>query len=216
MKALIRLFLTVAVPILLTLTSIRVIMTPYFLQFEYQRAGFPEDRYGLTTQDRILYGHYAVDYLLNGEPIDYLGNLIFPDSTAQYTLGELRHMEDVKVVTTYAYLIAVVVGILVIVSALFLRNQSAHFWIGLRDGGLLTLGLILVIVVGAVFLWDEFFVLFHSAFFADGTWYFPYDSTLIRLFPEQFWFDAALIIGGMTTAMALILLAISRTQLRSS
>ena len=32
-----------------------------------------------------------------------------------------------------------------------------------------------------------FFSAFHGLFFAEGTWTFPSDSVLIRLFPESFW-----------------------------
>lgn len=51
---------------------------------------------------------------------------------------------------------------------------------------------ILPLFTGAVaFLWfDAFFVAFHSLFFEAGTWVFPADSLLIRLFPEPFWATA--------------------------
>ncbi|NDJ62146.1 MAG: DUF1461 domain-containing protein, partial [Chloroflexi bacterium] len=57
--------------------------------------------------------------------------------------------------------------------------------------------------------WDYFFTLFHNLFFESGTWQFLYSDTLIRLFPEQFWFDAALIIGGFNVIMSLGVLGIT-------
>jgi len=77
---------------------------------------------------------------------------------------------------------------------------------GLLNGSILTLGMIVAIVVAAVVNWDFFFTGFHTLFFEGGTWRFAYSDTLIRLFPEQFWFDAALLIGGMTTLGALAIL----------
>jgi integral membrane protein (TIGR01906 family) len=63
--------------------------------------------------------------------------------------------------------------------------------------------------VSAVVAWDTFFTAFHQLFFAGGTWVFAYSDTLIRLFPEQFWFDAALTVGGLTLLGALALLLLS-------
>ena len=52
-------------------------------------------------------------------------------------------------------------------------------------------------------------------FFEDGTWQFYYTDTLIRLYPEQFWFDASLTVGIMTTLTALIVGVWSWRSLRA-
>jgi integral membrane protein (TIGR01906 family) len=67
-------------------------------------------------------------------------------------------------------------------------------------------GIVVTIVLAAIVNWDFFFTTFHTMLFESGTWRFAYSDTLIRLFPEQFWFDAALLIGGLTTLIALLLL----------
>lgn len=206
---LIRLYLSAAVPVLLVLVSVRLVMTPLFLRIEYHRPGFPEDFYGFTTEDRLEYAPYALSYLLNDADIAYLGNLTFPDGRPLYNDRELKHMEDVKVVTRYAYLLLIGGGgitLLLLVVGLgrvSLRNATRA---GLMQGAILTLALISMIVVLAVAAWDVFFTGFHELFFESGTWLFLYSDTLIRLFPEQFWFDAALTIGGLTTAGALVIL----------
>lgn len=43
---------------------------------------------------------------------------------------------------------------------------------------------------------DAAFTVFHELFFAPGTWQFALGSNLITLFPEPFWFDAALLAGA--------------------
>lgn len=66
-------------------------------------------------------------------------------------------------------------------------------------------------VLGAVvgltdFEW--FFSGFHALFFESGTWTFPYDALLIRLFPEAFWASAAVawglgvVLGGLVLGVA--------------
>lgn len=207
--ALIGLFLTLAVPVLLTLFSVRLVMTPLFIQLEYNRPGFPVDRYGFTLDDRLRLAPYAVNYLLNGEDIDYLGDLTFSDGSPLYTARELHHMADVKIVTQIAYLVLAIITGVTLALVVWMNRDSERRAVlrqGLFNGAALTLGLIVMIVVGAVVAWDVFFTTFHQMFFADGTWVFLYSDTLIRLFPEQFWFDAALFIGALTVIGAVVTL----------
>lgn len=215
---LLRLFLITAFPVLLVLIGVRLVMTPLFLSFEYQRAGFPADFYGFTTEDRLQYAPYALDYLLNGEDIDYLGNLTFPDGTPLYNERELRHMHDVKIVTQAAFGLALILGAAALAATAYLarrRDLRPVLAGSLLAGALLTLGIIAGIVAIAVANWDFFFSRFHQIFFEGDTWTFAYSDTLIRLFPEQFWFDAALAIGLLTVLGSLVALAAAWRWLRS-
>jgi integral membrane protein (TIGR01906 family) len=54
----------------------------------------------------------------------------------------------------------------------------------------------------AVVAWDTAFTLFHELLFPPGTWAFPPDSTMILLYPPQFWFDAAMIAAALVLATA--------------
>jgi len=220
LSRLMALWITLAIPFLLVLGSARLVMTPLFLQFEYTRPGFPDDFYGFTTEDRLLYGPLGVEYMLNGEPISFLGDLrlsgekCWPpadNSCAMFNERELRHMKDVKDVATALF----IGGLVVLISSLF---AAAYLWItrrrralrgALRTGAVLTLALIVGIVIAAIVAWDTFFELFHAIFFEADTWRFYYSDTLIRLYPEQFWFDAALAIGILTSLGALLMLLVT-------
>ncbi len=209
LTAILRTYLTIALPILLVLASVRLVMTPVFLHFEYTRPSFPEDFYGFTTEERLRYAPYAVDYLLNGEDINFLSDLRLPDGSAMYNVRELQHMRDVKVVTQITFVVAFILGIVAITAVYLLGRETttrSQLRVALLNGSILTLGIVAAVVVAAVINWDFFFTGFHTLFFEGGTWRFAYSDTLIRLFPEQFWFDAALLIGGMTTLGALVIL----------
>lgn len=211
---LLRWLITLCLPILLTLISVRLIMSPLFLQVEYTRPGFPEDFYGFTADDRLRYAPYALDYLLNNADISYLGNLRFDDNTSMYTVSELEHMRDVQAVTRAAFTLALIVGLVAIASAFILwRTDNRR---GLRralfNGAVLTLGLIAAIVITAVIGWDMFFTAFHRLFFVGNSWIFDYSDTLIRLFPEQFWFDAALTIGALTVSGTVVIMLLTRPR----
>lgn len=209
MKKLAQRYLTFITAPLIVLFVARLLMTPAWLYFEYTRAGFPADPYGFTTDERMEYGRYAIRYLLNGEDIDYLGALTFPDGDALYTANELAHMRDVKALTQIAFGVAVIAGIVALIALLYLRDEPVRVAAGLRAGALITVGLLIAIALGATFAWDTFFTGFHQFFFQQGNWQFLYSDTLIRLFPEQFWFDSALCIGGLTILSAITLFFIT-------
>lgn len=203
--SLIRWLYTLAVPLLLTLLSARLVMMPAFLHLEYNRPGFPEDTYGFTTEERITYGTEAVNYLLLDSDIAMLADMRFDNGTPMFTSLELRHMIDVKHVTRAAFSLLWIGGFAMIALSIWLvlnRNWRRVLYDGLFRGAVLTLGLISAIVILAIVAWDIFFTAFHQAFFESGTWRFAFSDTLIRLFPQQFWFDAALVVGGLTTISA--------------
>ncbi len=188
-------------PILLVLFAVRLVMTPQFLQFEYQRPGFPEDFYGFSTEDRLHFGPVAVEFLLSSADISLLADLSFPEGGTLYNIRELGHMRDVKTVTQAAYGLGVVGAVVFISCSIYLyRSGRDRLFAAIARGAWVTIGLIVAIVIGAVAAWDAFFTLFHNLFFASGTWQFAYSDTLIRLFPEQFWFDAAIVIGVIVLA----------------
>lgn len=205
--AIARVYLMVIFPVLLVLISARLVMSEVFLQFEYNRPGFPEDYYGMTREQRLHYAPFAVAYLLNGEGIDFLADLKFPDGEPLFNARELRHMQDVKTVTQIAFAVAVVSGLLALASAVYLYSRSrTALRKSLFQGSILTLAIVAAIIIVAILNWNYFFTLFHTLFFESGTWYFLYSDSLIRLFPEQFWFDAALTIGAFTVLGALVTL----------
>jgi len=210
-------YLIVIFPVLAVLLGIRMVMSPLFLQFEYNRPGFPDDFYGFTREDRLDYAPYAVTYLLNDAGIEYLGDLQFPDGTALYNSRELGHMRDVKVVTQAAFTVAWIAGILAVAASIALLRRShsrAAFRMALRNGAFFTLILIFTVIILAVFNWEFFFTTFHQLFFESGTWVFLYSDTLIRLFPEQFWFDAAITIGALAVIFSLLALFTVRMMRR--
>lgn len=187
-------------PPVLVIISVRLVMSEVFLQLEYNRPGFPEDIYGFTTEDRLEYGAYGVNYLLNSEDISYLGDLEI-DGQPAFNARELKHMEDVKVVTQQAFQIGLVLGGLCATSVILLarRFPTRHaLRQALRLGGVFTLSLMGLGLLLVVISWGFFFDTFHEILFEDGTWQFYRSDTLIRLYPEQFWFDAAVTIAVLT------------------
>ncbi len=213
-----RLFLTVAVFFLLIAISARLVMTPPFLRFEYTRPGFPPDAYGFTADDRLRYAPFALDYLIHNADIAFLAGLTGADGLPLFNARELQHMADVQTLTAAVFAAALVAAALVAVISLALwrSGHGAALRRAYRDAGLLTIGLIGLVVLFAITSWDAFFTGFHTALFSEGSWYFAYSDTLIRLFPEQFWFDAAVAVGALAALGALGLLFVTWRAGRSA
>lgn len=206
------------VPIALIGLGLRLLLSPLFLQIEYNMPYFPPDEYGFTKEDRLKWAPYALNYLTNNEDISYLGNLRFDDGTPLYNERELSHMDDVKLVTQGALRVWYVT--LAILLLLGVWAWFGGWWpayrLGLMRGGWLMVGLavtIAVIVVIGILInpnvfWN-FFAGFHSLFFEGDSWLFLYSDTLIRLFPIRFWQDAFLLAavialgGGVALALGL-------------
>ncbi|RPI96895.1 MAG: TIGR01906 family membrane protein [Chloroflexi bacterium] len=210
--ALLRYILAGTLPVFLVLTGVRLVTTEAFLQLEYHRPGFPEDRFGFSQEDRLHYAPYAVEYLRNDAGIAYLGDLAFENGEPLFRARELGHMEDVKVVMRAAMRVHTVLTLVLAAIVLILawrRETRAELRAGLIAGGALTITIIVTLVILIFASWDFFFDGFHGLFFEGDSWQFSTSDTLIRLFPEQFWFDAAMSIGLFTVvgAFAAILIA---------
>jgi len=199
---------TIFVPFLLIMTSLRILLNPFFLDYEYNLPNFPADEFGFTTQDRLDWGKISLDYLTNREGIDFLADLRFDDGQKNYNERELSHMLDVKNLIQKA-LVAwyCAIGILAAIYVWSrLKKWSDVFWRGISRGGLLTVGLIAAVLIGVVLNFNMLFEQFHHLFFTGDTWLFYTNDSLIRLFPEKLWSDAFIFMGVFTLAGAIILL----------
>lgn len=202
-----RILLTAALPVCLVLTNVRLMLTPFYTNWEYNLSDFPPDLYGFTKEDRLKYSAIALDYLLNDEGIDFLGKLTLPadklanadSGNRMYNDRELKHMVDVKVVVKGAMLVWMVSSLLVIGSVVVLAWQPATRPLlrsGLLVGSGITIGVLVALVAYIAIGFNTFFVQFHQVFFQGDSWLFRWSDTLIRLFPTKFWFDVFIWVGG--------------------
>jgi integral membrane protein (TIGR01906 family) len=110
---------------------------------------------------------------------------------------ELIHLQDVRDLIQMDYLVFRIAVILIIMFALilfFLSSERLRKAIkGLFWGSVVTLTGVIVLVLWTMFGFERFFVLFHIVSFSNDLWILdPATDYLIRLFPEGFFYDAAL------------------------
>ncbi len=222
LTSLLRIFIFILMPIVLVLTNVRILLTPIYINWEYNLSDFPADSYGFNKEDRLKYSAIALDFLLNDSGIEFLGDQRFPegvlappesfsyyipprDPTYMYNDRELKHMDDVKKVVKGALNVWAIAGLVWVISVALLAWQPGTRPIlrsGLLIGSVVTvtllLGLGLYIAVG----FNSFFVQFHQVFFEGDSWLFLWSDTLIRLFPTKFWYDVFLWIAVGTLVEA--------------
>ncbi|KRE70666.1 TIGR01906 family membrane protein [Arthrobacter sp. Soil762] len=197
-------------PVILLVLAVRAVTSPLFLWAEYNRPGFPGDGYGFSTDDRMTYGSYAVDYLSNWAGPRYLGDLVNRSGGDLFKDGEVGHMADVKVVILSAFGGGALLIVLSLVAIAYLRRRSTGgVRRGLFAGSIVALAIILGLGALAVLGWQQFFTEFHRIFFASGSWTFALEDTLIRLFPGQFWIDAGIVIAALVLLASLVTLVLT-------
>jgi integral membrane protein (TIGR01906 family) len=184
--------ISILVPVILLMTSVRILLNPALLEFEYLQKTFPADTYGFTIEDRLKWGNISVQYLLNDEELSFLGDQQFDDGTPLYNDRELSHMLDVKILVQQMIRAWYLLMILFIATAIYAwqADWMRNFLFSLKRGGWITLGLIGAILLLIVSSFNELFTGFHRIFFQGDTWLFLYSDSLIRLFPMRFWQDA--------------------------
>ena len=213
-KILAKFVLPAIIPLFLLMTSVRLLLTPVYPVLEYRTPNFPPDSYGFTFEERMNWSRYTVAYLVNEEDISFLGNLNFPDGSSLYNDRELGHMVDVKNVVQGMLTAWYLLGFILIGSGVWAWRTGwlPLFWQSLSLGGKLTVGIIVMILIGVAVGFRPLFTGFHLLFFKGDSWIFLYSDTLIRLFPMRFWRDSFIYVGLITIIGAIALIMVGRRK----
>lgn len=192
--------LVLAVPVLLISANIRIATSHWFVRWEYGKATFPPDPYGLSASQRTYLAEVCVDYLATNADISLLANLRLPNGDSAFNERELRHMEDVQLVFSQMIAVGIVAGVALATGLVALRtfeHTRQRAPVVLLRGSALTLGILVTLGAFMLINWWNFFTSFHLVFFEGDTWLFYFTDTLIRLFPTRFWTDVASVIVGL-------------------
>lgn len=133
--------------------------------------------------------------------------------SAAFAPDEVSHLKDVRDVMASARLATGLAAALLtiwLVASLVVRRW-ASIKRGLFWGGSVALGLVALLAIASLVDFSAAFTAFHGLFFKAGTWEFPPDSMLIRVFPGGFWMTAGALWGGLTALGAVALILASRT-----
>jgi integral membrane protein (TIGR01906 family) len=209
--------IALVVPPTLVVNALRVLATDTFVRFEYDRDGFPSDRYGLPDEERESLALTGLESIRpRSEGIVLLERATLPDGSPAFDSRELTHMEDVRALYGAALRAQLVTLLLLVVLALALARTRLRDVVprGLLAGALATLGVAVLAVPFILLGFDRFFTRFHEMFFEGDSWRFSNTDTLIRLYPERFWEDVSQLAAAITLAQAVLLAGLAWWWLR--
>jgi integral membrane protein (TIGR01906 family) len=198
--------ITGMLPLVLVLGAVQLLVTDQYLAFEYGKGTFPPDPYGLSQAQRLEYASANFRFVREAQPLAALAGQQLEGRPA-YNARELGHMQDVQTVfqaSTWIWQIALILTLLLAFTLGFRAENRPALARAFKWGGLVSAALVGTLGLLALVAWQVWFVAFHQVFFAAGTWTFEYSDTLIRLFPNRFWFDAALTVAGLTTGAGVL------------
>ncbi len=215
MKTLLRLWLVLAVvllPVFLVSLNVRFLVNNldlYLWGFEQNRVAAAT---GLNPDELKAIAGQFIEYFNSDR--EFL-EIRVRRGEAEYPLlteREILHLRDVKGLVLGLDRVRLLAGLLLLgfVGASLLGERRAGLvligdWLAL--GGALTLGLFLVGGLALLVGFDRLFLLFHLVSFRNDLWVLdPAQHNLIRLFPEPFWFAAALMLAAFTTAQGILAL----------
>ncbi len=195
-----KLFLILLIPLLIILGSVRMLATEPYLVFEYSKTDFPEDPFGFDRAQRLTHAAANLQFVTQDNTLTNLSGQN-KNGILLYNSRELKYMKDVQNVyqaTWRVWQIALILAVLIGLALAWSKEGRLGLASALRSGGALTVGLVAVVGLGAIVAWQFWLVVFHQVFFSAGSWTFDFSDTLIRLYPEKFWYDAVLTISSLS------------------
>lgn len=203
-----RRLIVLLLPLFLGFSWITWVIGPAYPRYEYAKLDFPPDGGTplLTVETRLGLALVAVSFLESWRPAEealpILAEQQLPlTGEPLYSQRELSHLHDVKQITDAIRILALATAVPVLTGLLFLlrRPHTRHLgYLALGQGGLLTVMLLSGLAGLILFGWGFFFYQFHGLLFSSGSWAFAATDSLMRLYPEQFFFDVAVMMSGGT------------------
>ena len=214
-RAVVTLLFVVAVPVLLIAASVAWAVNDLGL---YAR-GF--DKYdiptvtGIEREDLVQVGREIRSYFHSTqEPLD-VRTRIYGREQVLFNYREVIHMADVKdliwvVYGTGALALLFMSGVGVVGFVRKGRSFTPALCRRILWGAEATVGLVALVGLISLVVFDQLFLLFHRVSFANDFWQLdPRRDFLVMMFPEGFWLDATLFVAFLTLGGAALLAGVS-------
>ena len=216
-----RFLFIICIPVLLLTATIEGLVNCNWLYthgFEKYdvRQSLAENGLNLTDTDMAGIARGFISYFNSNEEYINLTVLQNNETVALFNNEEIIHFKDVKKLFTFDY--EVLLGTL---SYCLCFGLVSFFWKNdenrkklARDtikGSVLALGLMLLLGIGTLVDFNNLFYQFHLLVFTNSFW--SAEGNMLLLFPDGFWYDAAVYCVAAIALLAIILGGISWTYL---
>jgi integral membrane protein (TIGR01906 family) len=194
-------------PLVLLIGNVQLLAHPRFVRYEYSKAGFPPDTvippggYALSNAERTTLAMAGIESIIGPKGMQVLEDARFErTSLPAFNAREIGHMQDVRGLFQKARGFFWGAMLVLVGGGLFLawRGGRRALTQPLLNSVRIALALAGALGLYIVLSFNTFFTQFHHLFFEGSSWLFRRDDTLIRLYPTDFWFDAAFFIAGLT------------------
>jgi len=187
-----------------------LLFNPLFTSALQVRHGVAAELDAPQAEVERVTGSYLADIYLDG---DFDASLAGDGPLLDES--ERSHMTDVSRLVRLLAGILVLALVLAGVTAAWLRHEPRRQGriMLTASGAIGAVAVVLAIVFAVAF--EPAFLAFHELFFPPGTYLFAPGSELIVLFPEPFWFDAALLAGAAIVLGAVVASLIGLWRWRS-
>lgn len=171
-------------------------------------------RTGLPQSEVLRVANETRDYLVND--VERLNVQV--DGFSFYTEREILHMIDVKRLMARTFDAGwAAFGFILAFIAFLIWRRRRDSPVAIARSLLAACGivgmLVIVLAIIAVAGFESAFRSFHLLFFTNDLWQLSSRDGLIQLFPQRFFFDTTLLIGGVTLSFVVACGALSATYL---
>ncbi len=191
-------------PVFLVTTGLRLVTnSPWLYQHGFSAYEAPS-RTGLSMEQLLSAAEQTRRYFNSEEEPLRVTIERGGEAVQLYNEREVAHMADVKGLFRLARRVEELSsGYLLGFMGLGLWLLKRRFLMMLLDtlvqGGLVTVGLVLLVGAGALLDFDRLFLQFHLVTFTNDLWQLnPHTDRLIQMYPAEFFRDATLAIGALT------------------
>ena len=166
---------------------------------------------GITDSDLRQVGADIRSYINSGDEPLHVRTRILGTEQDLFNEREVAHMSDVKQLVRGVYILALATAVFLFATVVTgFAVQRSRFAEPLAKralwGGGLTLVLLIVFGIAALVGFDSVFLKFHQLSFANDFWQLdPRTDYLVRIFPQDFWFDATMWVAVRAITGALLL-----------
>jgi len=163
---------------------------------------------GLAESELETVATGLIDYFNSGEENVSITMVKNSEQFELFTPEEIIHFRDVKGLIWLDYWVLLgtliyALGYTVVSFSWRRRRYWRRLAWGAVGGGGITLALMLALGLGTLLGFDQLFNRFHLLFFDNPYW--AAKGFMLLLFPEPFFYDAALFCAGITTGLAVVL-----------
>lgn len=166
--------------------------------------------FGISVHDSEYYTQLTKEYSqidasqMNTDMVEYFKTGELPASFQAFSEKEKTHLEDVRKVIHSLILVLMALTLVFIL----LLNRTADKRTVFFYGGIITIVMPLLFFLP----FDLLFTQMHNILFAKGSWVFPADALLVRLYPLEFFYAFAKCIVLRGFCLGLVITALSRIK----